>query len=339
MRYINFPVHLPSELAAWQTESQELLQKMEGAFIDESVLQNIAENKLPADKFPARWQETVKGNWPSSEQECQDKAREILASLSSDEKHVLGLASCSLVIKANEGHWKDGVLRDYLRSLSFNKCWYTEIFFGADYPQVEHFRPKNSVKNETKTVCHSGYWWLAFEFSNYRLAKPMPNIRKGIYFPLRRRALAACDPSMPLHYEIPMLLDPTNDDDVSMIAFNALGQPEPCHEPITDLTQWDRERIEFSIKVYGLDDPVICDRRKEIWVQITSMFNEVRVYKTKYDEDECLISKGKAEVLIEELMKFLEPEQEFTALIRDCFDAHPVGRSIRRRMMSVPVAA
>lgn len=334
------PSQLPGNLQSWQEKSDRLVAEMREAIKEENVLQQIAVNAIDKKYFPEPWKDTVtKKNWPSDEADRQLKAQEIWDSLTPKQKHTISLSVRSSILKKNEDHWKNDTLRDYLRSLSLGKCWYTEVKFAADYLQVEHFRPKASVKNENKEVCHDGYWWLAFSYSNYRLAKPMPNIRKGVYFPLRRRAMAACDPRTPISYEIPMLLDPANEEDVAMLGFNSHGMPEPCKEPMTDFDGWDLKRINFSIEAYGLDDPVVCKQRKALWLQITAMFGEYVIHNKKYKDEQCLESKGKAKQILSELKKFLAPEQEYTALIRDCFDAHPVGRKLWRNYRPVQMAA
>lgn len=49
----------------------------------------------------------------------------------------------SAIIHRNKIHWRDSGLLDFLIKLSNGKCWYTEAKFTAEYPQLEHFRPKS----------------------------------------------------------------------------------------------------------------------------------------------------------------------------------------------------
>src|SRR5690606_5357684 len=106
------------------------------------------------------------------------------------------------------------------------------------------------------------------------------------------------------------------------------GQPEPCKEPAVDLDEWDKRRIEFSIRHYGLDDPKLCERRKELWVAISSLFDEYAEFGLKAKKERCIESAGRVKQIKKELRKYLDPHQEFTGLIRDCFNAHKVGRSL-----------
>ena len=241
------------------------------------------------------------------------------------------------IIHRNKKHWRDMGLLEFLKALSNGKCWYTEARFSAEYPHLEHFRPKSYARKECGEICHGGYWWLAFDIENYRLSKPMPNTRKGTYFPLRERAMAVCGPGIAVTRESPMFLDPSNEDDAALIGFNSHGQPEPCREPVVDLDDWDRLRIKFSIERYGLDDEDLCDQRKVLWVAISTMINEYSNNANKAKKELCVESKGKASQVLGNLILYLDPKHEFTALVRDCFNSDKVGRSLYPRLLAMRI--
>lgn len=243
------------------------------------------------------------------------------------------------IIHQNKEHWREPELLAFLSKLSDGKCWYTEAKFAAEYPHLEHFRPKSCARNEDWSKYHDGYWWLAFDIENYRLSKPMPNTRKGAYFPLRELAMAVNDPSIAVTRESPLFLDPTNEDDVALIGFNSLGQPEPCKEPAVDLDDWDLRRIEFSIKRYGLDEPELCNQRKALWISLCALFDEYAVVGFKAKRERCIESAGKAKQIKKELGKFLDQKHEFTSLIRECFNSHKVGKSLFPQLSVIQMAA
>src|SRR5690242_2141799 len=58
-------------------------------------------------------------------------------------------------------------LRDQMSPLSSGKCWYCESRENRSDVAVDHFRPKGEVE---ECPTHPGYWWLAFDPSNYRFA-------------------------------------------------------------------------------------------------------------------------------------------------------------------------
>lgn len=151
--------------------------------------------------------------------------------------------------------------------------------------------------------------------------------------------MAVSDPDIAVTRESPMFLDPTVEEDVALISFNSHGKPEPCPNPIVDLDEWDKQRIEFSIKRYGLDDQELCNERKELWVSLTSQFNEYADLLKKAHEERCSVSKGRAMQKYEELKQFLDPNREFTALVKACFSAHKVGKILLERMATYALAA
>lgn len=118
-------------------------------------------------------------------------------------------------IDANGKVWSE--LRHVLWQVGAGKCWYSEAIIEADAGEVEHFRPKKQVWKSKPT--HSGYWWRAFDWRNFRLAHPLVNKRrpdystekqagKGCYFPLRSEASRATNANAEPNEE-PSLLDPT----------------------------------------------------------------------------------------------------------------------------------
>src|ERR1700722_13302235 len=58
-------------------------------------------------------------------------------------------------------------LREAMSRLSNDKCWYTECQNPGTDDDIDHYRPKKSV-DEDKT--HPGYYWLAFNWRNFRLS-------------------------------------------------------------------------------------------------------------------------------------------------------------------------
>src|SRR5262245_23831897 len=72
----------------------------------------------------------------------------------------------SAVIDENQTVWKD--LKEALRTLSYEKCWYCESIDPRADNAVDHYRPKGNVRGAIPP--HTGYWWLAFEWTNYRFS-------------------------------------------------------------------------------------------------------------------------------------------------------------------------
>src|SRR5688572_9175952 len=85
--------------------------------------------------------------------------------------------------------WTD--LKQCLAQPTPAKCWYSEVQRALPDLEIDHFRPKNSICG----IKHQGYWWLAFDWENFRVSSSVANKRrkderagtiegKGTYFPL-----------------------------------------------------------------------------------------------------------------------------------------------------------
>lgn len=133
------------------------------------------------------------------------------------------------LIKANP-IWKE--LRVNLRDLFYDKCCYSEAKIVGFIPHIDHFRPKCRAKDLDGTN-HMGYWWVAYNVTNYRLSCEFTNCRrtghdqvygKGDYFPLAADCSRCSNESDNLNNEKNLILDPCNLNDVSLLSFDIDGR-------------------------------------------------------------------------------------------------------------------
>ncbi len=173
--------------------------------------------------------------------------------------------------------WRD--LKPYMLELSDHKCWYCESPVDRDDNAVDHYRPKNRVFEAPQ---HSGYRWLAFEKSNFRLACTYCNSRridvqcdtaggKADRFPLLDESRRVYSLG-PVDDEGPELLDPCIFSDCELIVCRQ-ENGKPCCAT-GDLT--DIKRVETSIEVYHLDRESTCKRRHTIVVTMISDIMEAK---------------------------------------------------------------
>lgn len=96
-----------------------------------------------------------------------------------------------------------------LAMAQFGKCCFCEGDFSAHVAgDVEHFRPKGSVKSPTARL-YPGYYWLAYEPTNLYFACPDCNeYRKGDWFPLLDESLRARSHHRSVATERNLILDP-----------------------------------------------------------------------------------------------------------------------------------
>lgn len=167
-------------------------------------------------------------------------------------------------IDKHVAHW--GKLKAHYIELSSGKCWYTEEKEIASNYHMDHFRPKKRPKElkkncEIKTATSTeAYWWLAFDWKNYRLAASIPNTSKGSYF-LLKNGTYAIKQGQDVSEEWYALLDPTDRDDVDLIAFGLDGKVYPA---CADVNCWDAVRVSLSVRIFDLDNVSLVDARKEI---------------------------------------------------------------------------
>ena len=70
------------------------------------------------------------------------------------------------IIDDNKEVW--GELKEWLLSISHNKCWFSEAKDCFSHFDVEHYRPKKSARDADGTQ-HEGYWYHAFDWKNFRI--------------------------------------------------------------------------------------------------------------------------------------------------------------------------
>lgn len=229
------------------------------------------ENRKPTDKDITGWTPWTESEW----QEWLDKSKEYLGevvrlhNLNDTEKR-------NKYIDSKSAHW--GKLKPWLLALSHGKCWFTEGRDICSHKDVEHYRPKKeSISLEG--VEADGYWWLAFEYSNYRVAGNVPNRKKGGWFPLHKDSRCSTFAGRCEESETPYLLDPIHKSDTKLLAFNEEGNaiPAPGCDP------WETERVNVSIERLKLNEhDALPEERRKIWQKVTRAIELYLTAKTQY---------------------------------------------------------
>lgn len=214
--------------------------------------------------------------------------------------------------------WKD--FKQLLREVSHEKCWYCETIEKRTNNAVDHYRPKNRVM-EAADPDHSGYWWLAFDWRNYRFScsycnspnkSPEGTLGKHDHFPLLDEKKRAKTPDDPLEDEQPLLLDPTNLADVSEISFDPDGRAVPARTEKDDPIQY--ERAYRTIEIYHLNHPRIVEHRADLMRRIVNYLDEADKFFIKRGSNAYahLGFKGK----LEQIYEALQPPAEYSAAAR-----------------------
>ena len=144
--------------------------------------------------------------------------------------------------------WSD--LKKYLIDVYGEKCWYSECSIKGSMGDVDHFRPKNESTDETgQVILAEGYWWLAYDYTNYRLScekcnRPYASGGKSTCFPLKSGCVPA---SRPNSIDENILLDPCTEDDCNLIDCNESGAVIAM-----SFNSYDIMRVETSVRIYNL---------------------------------------------------------------------------------------
>ncbi len=216
------------------------------------------------------------------------------------------------IIDANDTVW--GELKAWLLSLSHEKCWFSEAKDCFNHWHVEHFRPKKSAKDKDGTE-HEGYWWLSFDWHNFRICGDVGNSKKGTFFPLRPGCFRAA-PLGDVRFEDPLLLDPADEDDPSLLSFDVLGRAIPAPN-IED--EWEKERVEYSVERYKLDFPVLEAQRKVVWNECWTRIEEYRDELASYHADKTnVIARNRFKQAAKEVRKMMREDKQFSAVAKAC---------------------
>lgn len=221
------------------------------------------DNKLPTDAdLPAavRWTKADWDAWVAESARLVGELARLDAAGRIKERNEL--------IDKHDGHW--GKLRPWLLALSGGKCWFTEARDIASHLDVEHFRPKKAAR-DVRGPARDGYWWLAFDYTNFRIAGTVPNRKKGAWFPLRYRSPCSTYAKRCEGDEVPHFLDPTNAHDVTLLAFDEEGKAVPA----PGIPRWDYVRVKRTVERLKLTEhQALAEERRKVWQRTAKLLDK-----------------------------------------------------------------
>lgn len=231
-----------------------------------------------------------------------EKHTHVLQLLDNDEDRMTYINSHSYI-------WRE--LRGWLEELSHKKCWYSESISTFSYLQVEHFRPKGKVIRFNDGAKEIGYWWLAFDWRNYRLCGEVGNLRKATHFPLKEGSSVAINPDCDLRDEVICLLDPTNPNDPPLLKFEESGYVSPAKPKGT----WEYERAMKTIDIFYLNFHGLTDARLDTWRNCFEVIGTVENLLSKPPSE---IDKTSIIAAMNKLKNMTSEKAQFSATSRAC---------------------
>jgi len=231
----------------------------------------------------------------------------------------------------NHPEWNQ--LQPIMRELSHHKCWYSEAPVGNNDFEVDHFRPKSKsrqkndytdAKSKSTVYKTNGYWWLAYEWINFRLSGIHSNkLRrdrigecddvkgKGDCFPLDLVIGRVANDEENTACEVPVLLDPLNPVDVGLLTFDK-GIPVPATNDPEEI-----DRVLQSIFYYHLDLDQLNRDRKIVWNDCVDHIEDAKEAIDNSVTREA--KKGQMDKCFKELRKMADSERKaYTSTAKAC---------------------
>ncbi|NQZ58602.1 MAG: hypothetical protein HRT88_14190 [Lentisphaeraceae bacterium] len=131
-------------------------------------------------------------------------------------------------------------------------------------------------------------------------------------FPIKNERYRANDETESWEDELPLFLDPLDEEDYLLLSFDDTGKPVPEE----DLDGDDIERVEFTIEKYFLDERILNSGRKDVWDTCRKLYNR---YLNGMKASKATGSSAKRESAkadLAQLKNLLKEEQQFSSVAR-----------------------
>lgn len=274
------------------------------------------ENKLPTDAdLPTdiRWSQADWNAWLAESARLVGELAILNAAGQIEERNKL--------IDKHSGHWAK--LKPWLLALSDGKCWFTEARDLASHLEVEHFRPKKAARN-SKGPERDGYWWLAFDYMNFRIAGNVPNRKKGVWFPLRYGSQCSTYAHPCEGDEVPHFLDPTNAHDVTLLAFDEEGKAVPA----PGVQRWDYIRVKRTVERLKLTEhEALAEERRKVWQDTTKLIN--KYLKALSEVRTSSAARERVKTAAREIVCLTKPSAELSSVAKWCVRYHNNAQILR----------
>jgi hypothetical protein len=193
------------------------------------------------------------------------------------------IAQRNIHIDARQYVWSE--IKAHIIKVTYNKCWFSEGGSDVSHFHIEHFRPKKLVEilpakfgcaEARPTNEPNSYWWMAFNYKNFRICGQIVNSYKGNYFPLAPGSITCNSLSSNINLEQVILLDPAVQADTDLLTFDINGMPVASANPM--LNPYGYLRADLSIKVYGLKDGLVIEARKRKLADLNILIDKINRY-------------------------------------------------------------
>ena len=217
------------------------------------------------------------------------------------------------LIDAHSVHWAE--LKPWLLKLSAGKCWFSEARELYSHYDVEHFRPKKEARDLKGARPRDGYWWLAFNYTNFRVCGTVGNRKKGGWFPLLPGSPCSTYSDQCEEAETPYLLDPIDAHDVNLLAFDEEGKATPA----PDTSDWESQRVNETIKRLKLNEhEPLSEARRKVWQEAHQLIEEYKRFKARCNKGYNPVASEKMKQACIKLRKMMQSTAELSSVAKWC---------------------
>jgi len=221
------------------------------------------------------------------------------------------------------GYYAHNTVKEGLKEIYNNKCGYCESKDSASAAlQVDHYRPKKELKGDTG---HTGYYWLAYEWTNLIYSCARCNRAKSSHFPLHIEGSRLGKPqndrsewlanSNTFKNEKPLLINPELDNPDEHLEFTRDGD-------VKEKTGSPMGMGQKSIDVYGLQREDLRIARKKladlfnnfIRDQLEMVYDKLKNGELKDKESFDFLLELGFKTTIKNIRALSAPENEYSRL-------------------------
>jgi len=160
-----------------------------------------------------------------------------------------------------------------------------------------------------------GYWWLAFDYMNLRVCGNVGNRKKGGWFPLEDGSLCSTHAQPCEESETRYLLDPINDNDVALIAFDEEGKVIP----FPGITDWEQARVNETVKRLKLNEhEPLAEERRKVWQQLDLLIADFTRARSRCGAGNNSAAMAKLTEIRARVRAMTSPTAELSAVARWC---------------------
>lgn len=217
-----------------------------------------------------------------------------------------------------------GLLKQWLTAFGHGKCWYCEASSHRSPLAVDHFRPKLAVTvHRSGLLNHHGYYWLAYDWENYRVACSRCNSPESdedvLYgkhneFALLDEAGRINSPSSTM-VEAPLFLDPCVKSDTELLAHLESGEVHPTAiDPNSD----EYKRARYTIDTLGLNSYGVPKSKRTKWQTLDLL---IRLADYRIQAAAAPIAGEVADV-VENVKEYLTADTEYATFFRAAIGSH-----------------